>query len=195
MAIGTALPVVIPGAAIGTVRYAPRAARRVGRRGGHRPARPRRREDRGPALGPGARQRPRPPARHRGPARHLVVPDGQAAIAGRAGGALGRVRRARRAGRAASTATARSRATPAIGVVAGLLSGLLGIGGGVIMVPAFVRFAGLQVKSAIATSLCCVGAARHPRCPHPPPAGAHRRAGGAGPHPRRHPRRPDRRRR
>ena len=45
-----------------------------------------------------------------------------------------------------------------IGVVAGLLSGLLGIGGGVIMVPAFVQLARFEVKSAIATSLVCVGA-------------------------------------
>jgi uncharacterized membrane protein YfcA len=46
----------------------------------------------------------------------------------------------------------------AIGTVSGLLSGLLGIGGGVIMVPAFVQFARMEVKSAIATSLVCVGA-------------------------------------
>lgn len=45
-----------------------------------------------------------------------------------------------------------------IGTVAGLLSGLLGIGGGVIMVPAFVQLARFEVKSAIATSLVCVGA-------------------------------------
>lgn len=45
----------------------------------------------------------------------------------------------------------------AIGAVAGLLSGLLGIGGGVIMVPAFVQLARLEVKAAIATSLVCVG--------------------------------------
>jgi uncharacterized protein len=44
-----------------------------------------------------------------------------------------------------------------VGAVAGLLSGLLGIGGGVIMVPGFHSVAGLQVKSAIATSLVCVG--------------------------------------
>ena len=46
----------------------------------------------------------------------------------------------------------------AIGAVSGLLSGLLGIGGGVVMVPAFVQLAGIEVKAAIATSLVCVGA-------------------------------------
>lgn len=46
----------------------------------------------------------------------------------------------------------------AIGAVSGLLSGLLGIGGGIIMVPAFVQLARIEVKSAIATSLVCVGA-------------------------------------
>lgn len=45
-----------------------------------------------------------------------------------------------------------------IGVLAGGLSGLLGIGGGVIMVPAFVQAARMDVKRAIATSLVCVGA-------------------------------------
>jgi uncharacterized protein len=44
-----------------------------------------------------------------------------------------------------------------IGLVAGLLSGLLGIGGGVVMVPAFTELLGLSLKSAIATSLVCVG--------------------------------------
>lgn len=46
----------------------------------------------------------------------------------------------------------------AIGVVSGLLSGLLGIGGGVVMVPAFVQLARIEVKAAVATSLVCVGA-------------------------------------
>jgi uncharacterized membrane protein YfcA len=44
-----------------------------------------------------------------------------------------------------------------IGVAAGLLSGLLGIGGGVVMVPAFTKLLQLSLKSAIATSLVCVG--------------------------------------
>ncbi|MFP5254221.1 MAG: sulfite exporter TauE/SafE family protein [Acidimicrobiia bacterium] len=46
----------------------------------------------------------------------------------------------------------------AIGLLAGGLSGLLGIGGGVLMVPAFIALGGLPVKPAIATSLVCVGA-------------------------------------
>jgi hypothetical protein len=45
----------------------------------------------------------------------------------------------------------------AIGLAAGLLSGLLGIGGGVVMVPAFTELVGIPLKQAIATSLACVG--------------------------------------
>lgn len=44
-----------------------------------------------------------------------------------------------------------------IGVGAGLMSGLLGIGGGVVMVPAFTEIARIPLKRAIATSLACVG--------------------------------------
>jgi uncharacterized membrane protein YfcA len=43
-----------------------------------------------------------------------------------------------------------------IGALAGGLSGLLGIGGGVVMVPGFTQYAGLPVKRAIGTSLACV---------------------------------------
>ena len=46
----------------------------------------------------------------------------------------------------------------AIGVVAGGMSGLLGIGGGVVMVPAFAELVRLPIKTAIATSLLCVAA-------------------------------------
>ena len=45
----------------------------------------------------------------------------------------------------------------AVGLAAGLLSGLLGVGGGVVLVPGFSELAGLPLKSAIATSLVCVG--------------------------------------
>lgn len=44
-----------------------------------------------------------------------------------------------------------------IGLVAGGLSGLLGVGGGVVMVPAFTELVRLPLKAAIATSLVLVG--------------------------------------
>src|SRR4051794_25023172 len=44
-----------------------------------------------------------------------------------------------------------------IGVAAGALSGLLGIGGGVLMVPAFVTWARMGLKESLGTSLACVG--------------------------------------
>lgn len=54
-----------------------------------------------------------------------------------------------------------------IGVVAGVLSGLLGVGGGLVIVPMLVYVAGLNIHQAIATSLviivptAAVGALRH----------------------------------
>ena len=51
-----------------------------------------------------------------------------------------------------------SSAFAAVGAMAGLLSGLLGVGGGIVMVPGFTQVAGLSIKSAIATSLVCVAA-------------------------------------
>jgi uncharacterized membrane protein YfcA len=45
----------------------------------------------------------------------------------------------------------------AVGAAAGLLSGLLGVGGGTIMVPGFSELAGIPLKTAIACSLVCVG--------------------------------------
>ncbi|MBV8296222.1 MAG: sulfite exporter TauE/SafE family protein [Acidimicrobiia bacterium] len=50
-----------------------------------------------------------------------------------------------------------SAAIAGVGAVAGLLSGLLGIGGGIVMVPGFNQFVGLRLKQTIATSLVCVG--------------------------------------
>ena len=44
-----------------------------------------------------------------------------------------------------------------IGIAAGALSGLLGLGGGILMVPAFSAWVGLPLKDTIATSLACVG--------------------------------------
>ncbi len=44
-----------------------------------------------------------------------------------------------------------------IGVAAGALSGLLGVGGGILMVPAFSAWVGIPLKETIATSLACVG--------------------------------------
>lgn len=43
-----------------------------------------------------------------------------------------------------------------LGVIAGFLSGLLGIGGGFLLVPAFIRWFGLPVKTALGTSLAVI---------------------------------------
>jgi uncharacterized protein len=43
------------------------------------------------------------------------------------------------------------------GLGAGLLSGLLGVGGGILMVPLFAEWVGFSVKEAVGTSLACVG--------------------------------------
>jgi uncharacterized membrane protein YfcA len=44
-----------------------------------------------------------------------------------------------------------------VGLLAGGLSGLLGIGGGVVLIPAFAGWLRLPIKVAVATSLVCVG--------------------------------------
>ncbi|TML93028.1 MAG: sulfite exporter TauE/SafE family protein [Actinobacteria bacterium] len=48
-------------------------------------------------------------------------------------------------------------ACAAVGGAAGGLSGLLGVGGGIVMVPGFTEVLGMPIKRAIATSLACVG--------------------------------------
>jgi uncharacterized membrane protein YfcA len=44
-----------------------------------------------------------------------------------------------------------------VGALAGVLSGLLGIGGGTVLVPGFTELGKVPLKTAIATSLVCVG--------------------------------------
>ena len=43
-----------------------------------------------------------------------------------------------------------------IGIVAGVIAALCGVGGGVVMVPAFVTFLALPQKTAVATSLAII---------------------------------------
>ena len=52
---------------------------------------------------------------------------------------------------------ARPQGWVAVGSVSGILSGLLGVGGGVIMVPGFSQLLGMPLITAIATSLVCAG--------------------------------------
>ena len=52
--------------------------------------------------------------------------------------------------------------TTGVGSMAGLLSGLLGVGGGVVMVPAFKSLLDLPIKRAIATSLSAWAASPSP---------------------------------
>jgi uncharacterized membrane protein YfcA len=44
----------------------------------------------------------------------------------------------------------------AIGLVAGVVSGLLGIGGGIVMVPAFTLWVGMPLRRALGTSLLVI---------------------------------------
>jgi|LakMenEpi03Aug12_release.lakeMendotaPanAssembly.Ray.scaffolds.fasta_scaffold257907_2 uncharacterized membrane protein YfcA len=43
-----------------------------------------------------------------------------------------------------------------IGLLAGIIAGLCGVGGGVVMVPAFVLMLGMAQKTAVATSLAVI---------------------------------------
>ena len=57
---------------------------------------------------------------------------------------------------AASSGRAAARALALSGTVAGLLSGLLGVGGGFVMVPALQRYTDLAMRLVVATSLAVI---------------------------------------
>lgn len=62
--------------------------------------------------------------------------------------------------RPGAAARAARRSVPraaAVGGGAGLLSGLLGLGGGIVLVPGLSQVLGLELKPTVATSLACVG--------------------------------------
>jgi uncharacterized membrane protein YfcA len=146
IAIGTALPAIIPGAASGSARYA--RERLVDWRGAG-------------ATIPGGLVA----AFAGGVLAESVPGDGhllQVVTAVLLGFSAYRMWQGPRTTEPADDATPGPAASAgtfaAIGLAAGMLSGLLGIGGGVLMVPAFTHFAHLSLKRAIATSLVCVGA-------------------------------------
>ena len=166
--IGTALPVIIPGAAAGARRYAQEGLVRWAAVAATVPA--------GVVAAlagsflaehvPGEGHllqlitagllglssyrmgRPAPPALVTGDPEPLAETDAPEAPAG-----AGPARSSNRRGDRAQLVR-----FAAIGATAGLLSGLLGIGGGVLMVPAFIALGHMDLKPAIATSLVCVGA-------------------------------------
>lgn len=43
-----------------------------------------------------------------------------------------------------------------IGIFAGVMAGLCGVGGGIVMVPAFTFFLGMEQKAAVATSMAVI---------------------------------------
>jgi uncharacterized protein len=58
---------------------------------------------------------------------------------------------------AARSSSHRPARAAAVGAAAGLLSGLLGVGGGIVLVPGLNQLVGLDLKATVATSLACVG--------------------------------------
>ena len=193
LAIGTTLPSILPGAAVGSVRYArgglirwrvvawtvpvgmaaavgasfaSRAvpghghwlmlltaglvaftAWRIGR-AAHRARRP------APDVAEAA------PVRGREEAAETLAPVAEVAGGGHGRGATGGGHAdvpAPAAGTRGAGDTASTWLMALVGTGAGVLSGLLGVGGGIVMVPGFSQLLRLDMKETIATSLVCVG--------------------------------------
>lgn len=145
LAVGTTLPSVIPGAVIGSVRYSRRGLVDWSTVAWATPA--------GlvtAVLGSfGSRVLP-------GGGHWLMV--ATAVVLGTTALRLSRVRAPADSPHAVDEARAASPRLAAVaGAAAGLLSGLLGLGGGVVLVPAFVELLRLPLHRAVATSLVCVG--------------------------------------
>jgi uncharacterized membrane protein YfcA len=145
VAVGTTLPSIFPSALTGTVRYAKAGLIRWRVVGWTTPA--------GLASAVGGSLLSRAIPGHG----HLLM----LATAGLLAFTAVRMGRGRDPDAANASTDATDRQTPAIllsvGAAAGLMSGLLGIGGGTVMVPGFTEIARIPLKSAIATSLACVG--------------------------------------
>ncbi len=91
----------------------------------------------------------------------LVVYGGGRVLAGKQSGATGvseESTSSKPPGRVGSSSRKRRLAAAAgIGVFAGYLSGVLGIGGGIVMIPAYFRLLGLPIKKTTGTSLLVAG--------------------------------------
>lgn len=71
--------------------------------------------------------------------------------------ARGEAGTARRPDARSITSRPSAAAAAALGAGAGALSGLLGVGGGMVLIPGFVTLLRLPLKTTVATSLACVG--------------------------------------
>lgn len=140
VAVGTTLPSILPGAATGTIRYAREGLVDWRVVGAAAPA-----GIVGAVLGSLASQRVP------GEGHWLMV-----ATAAMMGLTAARLIRGRDEPRVGDPRRSWLLVT-ATGFGAGMMSGLLGVGGGVILIPGFLELLRMPTKPALATSLACVG--------------------------------------